>query len=96
MATLACALSVRLEKPGVYALNPDADLPTLADGERAVTVVGRAAVVAVVVAVVLAVIVSEFSGLESTLGSVGELILAVIGGPDSDSILRRITAVSAK
>jgi len=96
MATLACALSVRLEKPGVYALNPDADLPTLADGERAVTVVGRAAVVAVVVAVVLAVIVSEFSGLESTRGSVGELILAVIGEPDSDSILRRIAEVSAK
>ncbi|NGM67887.1 cobalamin biosynthesis protein CobD [Natronolimnobius sp. AArcel1] len=50
MATLACVLSVRLHKPGVYDLNPDANLPTLADGERAITVVGVAAVVAVVVA----------------------------------------------
>ncbi|ADB61704.1 cobalamin biosynthesis protein CobD [Haloterrigena turkmenica DSM 5511] len=54
MATLACVLSVRLRKMGVYDLNPGADLPTVADGERAVTVVGRAAVVALVVAVLLA------------------------------------------
>ncbi|AGB31009.1 cobalamin biosynthesis protein CobD [Natrinema pellirubrum DSM 15624] len=58
MATLACALGVRLEKVGVYALNPDADLPTLADGQRAVTVVGRAAVVSIVVAVALAAIIA--------------------------------------
>ncbi|MFW5974541.1 MAG: adenosylcobinamide-phosphate synthase CbiB, partial [Natrialbaceae archaeon] len=32
MATLACALGVRLEKPGVYTLNPGAALPTPADG----------------------------------------------------------------
>ncbi|WP_049927735.1 adenosylcobinamide-phosphate synthase CbiB [Halopiger goleimassiliensis] len=54
MATLACVLSVRLSKPGVYELNPEAPLPTVADGERAVTIVGRAAVVAVLVAVALA------------------------------------------
>ena len=54
MATLACVLSVRLAKVGVYDLNPRADLPTVADGERAVTVVGLGAVVAVVVAVGLA------------------------------------------
>lgn len=58
MATLACALSVRLEKAGVYVLNPDADLPTLADGERAVAAVGRAAVVSLVVAIGLAIAVS--------------------------------------
>ncbi|QCC59825.1 adenosylcobinamide-phosphate synthase CbiB [Natrinema thermotolerans] len=58
MATLACALGVRLEKVGVYDLNPDADLPTLAEGERAVAVVGRAAVVAIAVAVALAAIVT--------------------------------------
>ncbi|AEH36861.1 adenosylcobinamide-phosphate synthase CbiB [Halopiger xanaduensis] len=55
MATLACALDVRLRKPGVYDLNPERDLPTLADGERAVRVVGRGAAVAVLVAVALAV-----------------------------------------
>ncbi|RKD98173.1 adenosylcobinamide-phosphate synthase CbiB [Halopiger aswanensis] len=55
MATLACALGVRLRKPGVYDLNPDAPLPTVADGERAVRVVGRGAAVAVLVAVALAI-----------------------------------------
>ena len=55
MATVACALHVRLTKPGVYDLNPDADLPTIADGTRAVRIVGRAGVVAVVLAVALAV-----------------------------------------
>ncbi|SIS03927.1 adenosylcobinamide-phosphate synthase CbiB [Natronorubrum thiooxidans] len=54
MATLACVLSVRLTKPGVYDLNTSADLPTVADGERAVVVVGRAAVVAALLAVALA------------------------------------------
>ncbi|WP_459810732.1 adenosylcobinamide-phosphate synthase CbiB [Halopiger thermotolerans] len=55
MATLACALDVRLRKPGVYDLNPDTPFPTIADGERAVSVVGRGAAVAVLVAVALAV-----------------------------------------
>ena len=54
MATLACVLGVRLAKVGVYDLNPGAELPTLADGERAITVVGLAGVVAVLMAVLLA------------------------------------------
>ncbi|SDJ44660.1 CobD/CbiB family cobalamin biosynthesis protein [Natronorubrum texcoconense] len=54
MATLACVLSVRLTKPGVYDLNTAADLPTVADGDRAVSVVGLAAVVSVLVAIALA------------------------------------------
>ena len=62
MATLACVLSVRLAKPGVYDLNADADPPTIADGERAVTVVGRAAVVAVLVALALAAVVAAIAG----------------------------------
>ncbi|WP_126661795.1 CobD/CbiB family cobalamin biosynthesis protein [Haloterrigena salifodinae] len=67
MATLACVLSVRLRKAGVYDLNPEADLPTVADGERAVTVVGRAAVVGVLLAVLLAAAVIAISpSLEGT------------------------------
>ncbi|MFP8952146.1 adenosylcobinamide-phosphate synthase CbiB [Natrialbaceae archaeon A-arb3/5] len=54
MATLACVLSVRLTKPAAYDLNPDAALPTLADGEQAVTIIGLAAVVSVLVAAVIA------------------------------------------
>ncbi|MDQ2051215.1 adenosylcobinamide-phosphate synthase CbiB [Natronolimnohabitans sp. A-GB9] len=56
MATLACVLSIRLVKVDVYDLNPEADLPTLEDGERAIPVVGLAAVVTVVVAVALAAV----------------------------------------
>jgi len=66
MATLACALTIRLEKPGVYILNPDAALPTLADGERAVSLVGRAAGVSIVIAAGLVVLVSAGLGLESS------------------------------
>ena len=54
MATLACALSVRLTKPGVYDLNTAADLPTVDDGDRAVSVVGLAAVLSVLLAIALA------------------------------------------
>lgn len=64
MATLACVLGVRLVKPAVYDLNPDADLPTVADGERAVTVVGLAAAVAVICALALA------AGLAAILSSI--------------------------
>lgn len=42
MATLAAALSVRLEKPGSYVLNPIASLPTVAEGTAGVAVVRRA------------------------------------------------------
>ncbi len=54
MATLAHALEIRLAKPGVYVLNPTGAEPTVADGERAVTLVALAAAVAIVGAVVLA------------------------------------------
>ncbi|WP_226007704.1 adenosylcobinamide-phosphate synthase CbiB [Natrinema salinisoli] len=73
MATLACALPVRLEKAGVYVLNPDSALPTVADGERAVTLVGRAAVVSIAAAIVLAVIVSGSPALESVGRRIAEV-----------------------
>ena len=57
MATLACGLDVRLEKPDVYVLCPDASPPTLADGRRAVSVVGLAAVWLVGLAVLFAAVV---------------------------------------
>jgi len=59
MATLACALGVRLTKPGVYDLNTDCELPTVTDGDRAITLVGTAAVVAVAFAVLLAIGVAQ-------------------------------------
>ncbi|MFU8870102.1 CobD/CbiB family cobalamin biosynthesis protein, partial [Natronococcus sp.] len=68
MATLACALSVRLRKPGVYDLNPDDPLPTLEDGERAVAVVFRAALVAAVLAVALG------TALEALLSTAGVVV----------------------
>ncbi|WP_172824923.1 adenosylcobinamide-phosphate synthase CbiB [Halorientalis sp. IM1011] len=46
MGTLAAALDVRLEKPGVYVLNPDAGLPTVDDARAAVRVVAVAGVLA--------------------------------------------------
>ena len=60
MATLACARSIRLEKPGAYALNdrPETVLPTVDDGDRAVATVAIAGGVAVVVAVALAFIIA--------------------------------------
>jgi len=76
MATLACALAVRLEKPDVYALNPDADLPTLAEGERAVSLVGRGAAVSVVVAVALAV---AAPAIGAALASLARTTLEVAG-----------------
>ena len=42
MATLAAALGVGLEKPGHYALIPNAPLPTTTEGHRGVALVGRA------------------------------------------------------
>ncbi|MFC4543179.1 adenosylcobinamide-phosphate synthase CbiB [Halosolutus amylolyticus] len=58
MATLACALDVRLTKPGVYDLAPDRDLPTVADGERAVRLVGLAGVVAIAITLLFATAVA--------------------------------------
>ncbi|RQG96625.1 adenosylcobinamide-phosphate synthase CbiB [Natrarchaeobius chitinivorans] len=60
MATLACVLSIRLVKPGRYDLNPDAALPTLEDGDRALAVVGTAAVVSVLIAAVGSIVVDTF------------------------------------
>ncbi|USZ71722.1 adenosylcobinamide-phosphate synthase CbiB [Natronosalvus halobius] len=54
MATLACALDVRLEKREAYVLNPEGSLPRLEDGRRAVSVVGLAAAALVAVAAVCA------------------------------------------
>ncbi|QLG48440.2 adenosylcobinamide-phosphate synthase CbiB [Natrinema halophilum] len=66
MATLACSIGVRLEKPSVYVLNPDADLPTLADGEQAVSLVGMAAVFSVVLAGMLVAVEPAIgTGLET-------------------------------
>ncbi len=42
MATLAAALQVRLEKPGVYTLNAVASLPTVPEGHRGIRIVERA------------------------------------------------------
>lgn len=49
MATAAAALDVRLAKPGHYVLNPAARLPDVADGQRAVRLVGVGSGVALVV-----------------------------------------------
>ena len=62
MATAAVALDVRLEKPGRYVLNPAAEPPTGADGERAVRLVRLAGGVAVAVAVVALLIPSVMAG----------------------------------
>ena len=49
MATTAAALDVRLEKPGNYVLNPNAESPDVDDGHAAVRLVGVAGGVAVAV-----------------------------------------------
>lgn len=54
MATLAAATDVRLVKPGVYDLNPEADLPSVETGLESVALVRRAGVVAFVLAGVIA------------------------------------------
>ncbi|WP_121741313.1 adenosylcobinamide-phosphate synthase CbiB [Natronorubrum halophilum] len=89
MATLACVLSVRLTKPGVYDLNVDAELPTVADGERAVTVVGQAAVVAVIVAVVLA---TGSTAIARALEGTAALLEAVVPafGAFAEPVLERV------
>jgi len=54
MGALASALQVRLEKPGVYELNPMATLPTVGEATRGVTLVSRAGVLAYALAGVVA------------------------------------------
>ncbi|MHC3378657.1 CobD/CbiB family cobalamin biosynthesis protein [Haloarcula sp. H-GB5] len=50
MGTAAAALDVRLEKPGVYVLNPAGGLPDVATAQRSVTRVGVAGVLAYLLA----------------------------------------------
>ncbi|MHC3438846.1 adenosylcobinamide-phosphate synthase CbiB [Natrialbaceae archaeon A-gly3] len=68
MATLACSLEVRLEKPGVYVLNDDAPLPGLEDGRRAVALVGRAGAVCVLLAAGLALLSAAVLATSGTTG----------------------------
>ncbi|MFB6224381.1 MAG: CobD/CbiB family cobalamin biosynthesis protein [Haloarcula sp.] len=50
MGTAAAALDVRLEKPGVYVLNPTGHLPSVTTAQRSVTRVGVAGVLAYLLA----------------------------------------------
>ncbi|WP_227378984.1 adenosylcobinamide-phosphate synthase CbiB [Haladaptatus halobius] len=54
MATLAAVLDTRFEKPGVYTLNPNASLPTVANVEAGVRVVRRASILAYIMTGVFA------------------------------------------
>lgn len=56
MGVLAAAVDVRLEKPGVYVLNPDADLPTVDAARRGVRTVAVAGLLAYTLAVALIVV----------------------------------------
>ena len=67
MATLACALDVRLEKQGAYVINPNARLPTVGDGERAVTIVATASALTVVLAAVCALVSPSIAAVLSPL-----------------------------
>ncbi|WP_128477487.1 adenosylcobinamide-phosphate synthase CbiB [Halorussus pelagicus] len=60
MATLAAVLDARLEKPGVYVLNPEAALPSVETSRAGIRVVGLAGVLAFVFA-------GAFSGGASAL-----------------------------
>jgi adenosylcobinamide-phosphate synthase len=63
MATLATALGVRLEKPGVYTLSAGGGLPTVAEANAGIALVDRAAVLAVsVLSLTLVVGSSSYSG----------------------------------
>ncbi|PSP55332.1 cobalamin biosynthesis protein CobD [Halobacteriales archaeon QS_1_67_19] len=60
MATLAAALDTRLEKPGAYVLNPDAEFPSVETGREGVRVVAVAGLLAYLLA-----------GLVASLGAPG-------------------------
>ncbi|WP_209485707.1 CobD/CbiB family cobalamin biosynthesis protein [Halorubrum alkaliphilum] len=75
MATAAVALGVRLEKPGRYVLNPAAEPPTEAGGERAVRLVRLAGGVAVAVAAVTLVAAVAAVAL---VAAVAELVAASV------------------
>jgi adenosylcobinamide-phosphate synthase len=59
MATLAAILDARLEKPGVYVLNPDAALPSVERSRSGVRVVGLAGVLAYLLAGLLVAAIPE-------------------------------------
>lgn len=52
MGTLAAATDCRLEKSGVYTLNPDRTLPSVATAERGIRIISRTSILAFVCAVV--------------------------------------------
>lgn len=56
MGTLAAALNVRLEKPGVYVLNDVANYPTIGDGRNALAATRRAGITAYAVVATVGVI----------------------------------------
>ncbi|WP_135826437.1 adenosylcobinamide-phosphate synthase CbiB [Halorussus ruber] len=58
MATLAGAIDARLEKPGVYVLNPDAGLPSVETARSGVRIAGLAGVLAFLFAGLLVAAVS--------------------------------------
>ncbi|WP_207587359.1 cobalamin biosynthesis protein [Halomontanus rarus] len=69
MATLACALSVRLEKRGAYVLNADATLPTVDDGARAIRIVGLAGALAFGLAAIFAAYSPAVAAVEFAQGT---------------------------
>ncbi|WP_205410974.1 CobD/CbiB family cobalamin biosynthesis protein [Halorussus rarus] len=66
MATLAAVLDARLEKPGVYVLNPEAGLPSVETARAGVRVVAVAGALAFAVAGALALLVG---GIAADVGS---------------------------
>ena len=77
MATLACALEVRLEKPDTYVLNDDASLPDLEDGRSAVALVWRAGAVCVLLAAGLTLFSAAVLATPGTTG--GQVLEAGAG-----------------
>lgn len=58
MGTLAAAIDCQLKKSGVYALNPERPLPSVATAERGIRIVNHASVLAFVCAVVFSAALS--------------------------------------
>jgi adenosylcobinamide-phosphate synthase len=73
MATLAAALDVRLEKPGVYALGASEELPTIDEANRGIDLVDRAAVLAASVCSLALVARSLFGDDDDTATDDNEL-----------------------
>jgi len=60
MATVAAVIDARLEKPGVYVLNPDEALPSVETARSGVRVAGLAGVLAFVAAGALSGVIAWF------------------------------------